>query len=259
MRSVVVIPTYNEAPALPALLDRLLEIDPPFEVLVVDDASPDGTGRLADDYAARYPTRVRVLHRPGKLGLGSAYREGFRRAVDEGAELVFEMDADHSHNPKYLPAMRRRLEEDLDLVIASRYVNGVRVENWPFRRLMLSRFANYYVNVSTGMPASVASDVTSGFRGYHRDVLVAINMGRVRSNGYSFQVEMAFRAWRLGFAVGEVPITFEEHYLTSSKITKGIIWEAIWRTPFLRLTAPRRSAAVVRPRRAPTDGVGSPP
>ena len=125
MRSVVVIPSYNEAPALPSLLDRLLAIRPEFEVLVVDDASPDGTGKIAETYASSSGGRVRVLHRPGKLGLGSAYRDGFQRAVDEGAELVFEMDADHSHNPKYLPAMRSRLEQDLDVAIASRYSKAV--------------------------------------------------------------------------------------------------------------------------------------
>jgi len=249
-----VIPTYNEAAALPSLLARLLEIRPEFEVLVVDDASPDGTGRIAGEMSAASGGRIRVLNRPGKLGLGSAYRDGFRRAMEEGADLVFEMDADHSHNPKYLPAMRQRLETDLDVAVASRYIHGVRVENWPFRRLLLSRFANYYVNLATGMRASVVSDATSGYRGYRREVLEAIGLHRVRSNGYSFQVEMAYRAWRLGYRVGEVPITFEEHYLTSSKITKGIIWEAIWRIPLLRLTASRRAAAPVPVRAAVPPG-----
>jgi dolichol-phosphate mannosyltransferase len=237
MKATIVIPTYDEADALPELLERVLAL-PEFEVLVVDDNSPDGTGKLADGFAAREP-RVSVLHRPGKLGLGSAYRDGFARALRQGADVVFEMDADHSHNPKYLPALLEPLRSQADVTIGSRYVHGVRVENWPFRRLLLSRFANMYVSLAAGIPASVVSDATSGFRGYRREVLEAIRLDRVRSNGYSFQVEMAYRAWRLGFRVCEVPICFEEHYLTSSKMSKAIIWEAIWRTPLLRVTAPR--------------------
>lgn len=238
MRAIVVIPTYDEAAALASILDKVLDTAPGVDVLVVDDASPDGTGEIADAYAARHPG-IRVLHRAGKLGLGSAYRDGFRNALDAGYEAIFEMDADHSHNPKYLPAMLRRLEEDLDVVIGSRYREGVRVENWPFRRLLLSRFANFYVNWTTGLPISLVSDATSGFRGYRRAVLEALDLATVRSNGYSFQIEMAYRAWRLGFRVGEMGITFEEHYLTSSKISRSIIWEAMWRTPLLRLTARR--------------------
>lgn len=238
MKSIVVIPTYDEAPALPSILDRILEVAPRFDVLVVDDASPDGTGEIADDYASRTP-RVRAMHRPGKLGLGSAYRDGFRAALDAGYEAIFEMDADHSHNPKYLTPMLDRLEARLDVVIGSRYRDGVRVENWPFRRLLLSRFANFYVNWTTGLPIGLVSDATSGFRGYRRGVLEALDLSTVRSNGYSFQIEMAYRAWCMGFRVGELGITFEEHYLTSSKISRAIIWEAMWRTPLLRLTAPR--------------------
>ena len=238
MKATIVIPTYDEADALPELLEKVLALPQGFHVLVVDDASPDGTGQLADGFAAR-DRRVTVLHRPGKLGLGSAYRDGFTRALRDGADVVFEMDADHSHNPKYLPALLTPLLADADLTIGSRYVHGVRVENWPFRRLLLSRFANMYVSVVSGLPSAVLSDATSGFRGYRRQVLEAIRLDRVRSNGYSFQVEMAFRAWRLGFRLCEVPICFEEHYLTSSKMSRSIVWEAIWRTPLLRVTAPR--------------------
>ena len=239
MNPVIVIPTYDEAAALPSLLDRILGLPSAFDVLVVDDASPDGTGAIADDYAGRTNGRIRVLHRSGKLGLGSAYRDGFTRAMAEGAAIVVEMDADHSHNPKYLPLLAAAVENGADLAIGSRYVRGVRVENWPFRRLMLSRFANFYVNRATGLPMGVVSDATSGFRAYRRDVLEAIHLPSVTSNGYFLQIEMAFRAWRLGYRVVEVPITFEEHYLTSSKISGPIVWEAIWRTPALRLTAPR--------------------
>jgi len=239
MKATIVIPTYDEADALPELLTRVLALPQGFHVLVVDDASPDGTGELADAVAAREP-RVTVLHRRGKMGLGSAYRDGFTRAMAKGADVVFEMDADHSHNPKYLPALLEPLRAEADVTIGSRYVHGIRVENWPFRRLLLSRFANEYVSLAAGLPSRVVSDATSGFRGYRREVLEAIGLDRVRSNGYSFQVEMAYRAWRLGFRLREVPICFEEHYLTSSKMSKAIVWEAIWRTPLLRLTAPRR-------------------
>jgi glycosyltransferase involved in cell wall biosynthesis len=240
---VVVIPTYDEAAALPSLLDRILGLEQAFDVLVVDDASPDGTGAIADDYARRTNGRIRVLHRAGKLGLGSAYRDGFTRAMADGASIIVEMDADHSHNPKYLAPLVAAIGGGADVAIGSRYVHGVRVENWPFRRLMLSRFANYYVNRATGLPMGVVSDATSGFRAYRRDVLEEIGLSTVSSNGYFFQIEMAFRAWRLGFKVAEVPITFEEHYLTSSKISGAIVWEAIWRTPSLRLTAPRSRRA----------------
>jgi glycosyltransferase involved in cell wall biosynthesis len=253
VRPVVVIPTYNEAAALPELLDRILAHRPEFDLLVVDDASPDGSGKIADDYARRSGV-VHVLHRPEKRGLGSAYCDGFRWALTHGAPFVFEMDADHSHNPKYLPLLLHCLEEEADVAIGSRYVDGVRVENWPFRRLMLSRFANLYVNLVTGMPTTMISDATSGFRGYRREVLETIDLTRVRSNGYSFQIEMAYRAWRLGFRVREVPITFEEHYLTSSKISRRIVAEAIWRTPLLRFTRTRRRSdarsAAMEPGRA---------
>ncbi len=252
MRPVVVIPTYDEAAALPGLLDKVLSRAPEFDILVVDDSSPDGTGRIADEYAGRY-REVRVMHRPGKLGLGSAYRDGFAAALGAGAPAVFEMDADHSHNPRFLPLLLAALDE-ADVAIGSRYVHGVRVENWPFRRLLLSRFANLYVNLATGMPEKVVSDATSGYRGYRREVLEAMDMTRVRSNGYMFQIEMAYRAWRLGYRIREVPITFEEHYLTSSKISRAIIWEAIWRTPLLRLTPVRgrRRAAATAPVRSGT-------
>ena len=239
MKAVVVIPTYNEAAALPALLDRVLGVVPAVDVLVVDDGSPDGTGQIADRMASASAGRVEVLHRPGKMGLGTAYRDGFRKALASGASILVEMDADHSHNPKYLPALIEAVNAGADLAIGSRYVHGVRVENWPFRRLLLSRFANYYVNKASGLPVRVVSDATSGFRAYRRELLEAIGLETVSSNGYFFQIEMAYRAWRMGFRVVEVPIMFEEHYLTSSKISRAIVWEAIWRTPALRIHAPR--------------------
>jgi len=238
MNPVIVMPTYDEAAALPSILDRILALDTPCDVLVVDDGSPDGTGDIADAYA-RKTSRVRVLHRPKKMGLGSAYRDGFGRALAEGATVLLEMDADHSHNPRHLPALLASVGNGADVAIGSRYVNGVRVENWPFRRLMLSRFANYYVNGASGLPGAIVSDATSGFRAYKRGVLEKIGLESIASNGYFFQIEMAYRAWRMGFRIEEVPITFEEHDLTSSKISNGIIWEAIWRTPFLRFSVRR--------------------
>jgi glycosyltransferase involved in cell wall biosynthesis len=239
MKTVIVIPTYDEAETLPRILDGVLALGEDFHLLVVDDQSPDGTGAIAEQYAARHQ-QIRVLHRPGKLGMGSAYRDGFQRVLTEGADLVIEMDADLSHNPKYLPAIRDGLVRDADVVVGSRYVDGVRVENWPFRRLLLSRVANAYVNLTTGLPMDVASDATSGFRGYRRAVLEEIDLRTVRSNGYSFQVEMTVRAWRLGFRIREIPITFEEHYLSSSKMSRAVVWEAVWRTPLLRFRASRR-------------------
>jgi dolichol-phosphate mannosyltransferase len=254
MKPTVVIPTYNEAVALPPLLDRILTHRPEFDVLIVDDNSPDGTGRLADDYAARHGV-VDVLHRPGKMGLGSAYLDGFRHALERGAPSVIEMDADHSHNPRYLPLLLDSLENEADVAIGSRYVHGVRVENWPFRRLMLSRFANFYANIATGMPKSVVTDATSGYRGYRREVLESMDLSRVKSTGYCFQIEMVYRAWRLGFRIQEVPITFEEHYLTSSKISRRIVLEAIWRTPLLRLS---RNHGKRRPAQAMEAGTRTP-
>jgi dolichol-phosphate mannosyltransferase len=245
VKAVIVIPTYDEAQTLPRILEAVLALDDRFHVLVVDDASPDGTGKIADDYAAR-SSRVGVLHRPGKLGMGSAYCDGFERVLAEGADLIIEMDADLSHNPKFLPALHERLSRDADVAIGSRYVDGVRVDNWPFRRLLLSRFANAYVNLVTGLPMEVVCDATSGFRGYRREVLDAIGLGNVRSNGYSFQVEMTVRAWRLGFRIREIPITFEEHYLSSSKLSRSVVWEAMWRTPLLRFSVPRRRAVEAR-------------
>jgi dolichol-phosphate mannosyltransferase len=232
-RRIVILPTYNEAPTLPRLLPRLRRDAPEFEVLIVDDDSPDGTGQIADE-AARDDDAITVMHRAGKQGLGSAYVDGFREALSRGADEIFEMDADLSHNPIYLPAISACLA-DADLAIGSRYRDGVRVNNWPFRRLLLSKAANYYATLASGIPPGEVMDATSGFRGYRREALLGIGLNSVRSNGYAFQVEMVFRCYRRGLRIKEVPIVFEEHYLSESKLSAEIVWEAVWRIPSLRL------------------------
>ncbi|HVL17365.1 MAG TPA: polyprenol monophosphomannose synthase, partial [Gemmatimonadales bacterium] len=190
-RALVVVPTYNEAVNLPSIVPQILAQDPRLDVLIVDDNSPDGTGELADQMAAA-DGRVHVLHRPGKGGLGKAYLAGFRWALERDYELVFEMDADFSHDPKFLADFLRAAEE-ADLVIGSRYKTGVNVINWPISRLLLSLGANQYARWITGMDIM---DSTGGFKCFHRRVLETIDFDRVRSNGYSFQIEMSFRAWK---------------------------------------------------------------
>ena len=230
LKAVVVIPTYNERDNLERLARQILSQDQAIHLLVVDDNSPDGTGELADRLAAE-TSRVSVLHRAGKLGLGSAYREGFRLALDMGADLVVQMDADFSHDPAVLPVFFEAMRES-DLVIGSRYLNGVSVVNWPLRRLMLSYFASVYTRVITGL---TISDCTSGFKCFRRSALEAIDLDRVRSDGYSFQIEMNFRCVERGFRVTEVPIIFIDRHAGSSKMSKRIVREAIlmvWKLKF---------------------------
>lgn len=232
-RALVVIPTYNEAPNLPNLVPQVLAQDPRLEVLVVDDASPDGTGRIADRLAQENP-RVHALHREGKFGLGTAYIAGFRWAVERGYDYVFEMDADFSHDPAHLPAFLRAAA-NADLVLGSRYLGGkVTVVNWPMGRLMLSYFANVYARWVTGLRIW---DLTGGFKCFRSRVLQAIDLSRVRSNGYAFQIEMSVRAWRKGFKLAEVPIVFVDRTEGQSKMNRRIVREAIWMVPRLRLQA----------------------
>ena len=230
MKALIVIPTYNERDNLGEIVPRVLGVDSRFEVLVVDDGSPDGTGDIADELAARIP-RVHVIHRSGKLGLGSAYRAGFRFALERDYDLVFEMDADFSHDPASLPTFLRAIE-DADLVIGSRYLNGVTVVNWPIGRLLLSYAANRYTRIVTGLPLC---DSTTGFKCFRREVLAAIDLDRVRSEGYSFQIEMNFKAWKKGFRIREIPIVFSDRRVGISKMSKRIIREAaamVWRLRF---------------------------
>ncbi len=250
MNVLIVIPTYNERENLPVLLDIILNAFD-YRVLVVDDQSPDGTGKLADDLAARHPARVSVLHRTGPRGLGRSYIDGFRHALTTDAEFVCQMDADLSHDPKYLPAMVEAATR-ADLVLGSRYLNGVSVVNWPLRRLILSSFANTYVRTITGVGAR---DCTAGFRCWTRRTLSRLSLDRFRSDGYSFQVETLFEAARLGSRIVEVPIVFVERRTGSSKLSKGVILESMfmpWRLVLRNRGRIRRGAAYAPAR----DGAG---
>jgi len=229
-RAVVVIPTYNERINLSLIVPQILQQDARLDVLVVDDNSPDGTGQLADELAAADP-RIHVLHRPGKAGLGKAYLAGFRWALERGYDLIFEMDADFSHDPKFLPDFLRAIEH-ADLVLGSRYASGVNVINWPIGRLLLSVGANEYARRITGLPLT---DSTGWFKCFRRRVLEAIDFDQVRSNGYSFQIEMSFRAWKKGFRLLEIPIVFTDRVEGQSKMNKRIVREAIWMVWWLRL------------------------
>jgi dolichol-phosphate mannosyltransferase len=230
-RALVVIPTFNEAVNLPQILPQILEQDPRLEVLVVDDNSPDGTGVLADELGRGNP-RVHTIHRSGKLGLGTAYITGFRWALERGYDYVFEMDADFSHDPRHLPEFLKAIE-DADVVIGSRYLDGkVTVVNWPMGRLMLSYFANIYARWFTGLRIW---DLTAGFKCFRSRVLQAIDLAKVGSNGYAFQIEMNVRAWRKGFRLREIPIVFVDRTEGQSKMNKSIVREAVWKVPRLRL------------------------
>jgi dolichol-phosphate mannosyltransferase len=233
MKSLVVIPTYNESENLPRIVPEVLKQDAGFSVLVVDDGSPDGTGQLADELSKGSAGRVHVLHRPQKNGLGQAYLAGFRWALERDFDLVFEMDADFSHDPKYLPDFLAAARE-ADLILGSRYISGVNVVNWPMSRLLLSYYANVYSRLVTGLPLR---DATGGFKCFHRRVLEAIDLDKVRSNGYSFQIEMSFRAFRKGFRIREIPIVFVDRQAGRSKMSKSIVREAIWMVWRLRLSA----------------------
>jgi dolichol-phosphate mannosyltransferase len=232
-RALVVIPTYNEAPNLAGLLPQVLAQDPRIDVLVVDDNSQDGTGRIADELA-RADVRIHVLHREGKLGLGTAYRAGFRWGLERGYDYLLEMDADFSHDPAHLKEFLKAVE-GADLVLGSRYLGGrVTVVNWPMGRLVLSYCANIYARWLTGLRIW---DLTGGFKCFRRRVLEAINLDQVRSNGYAFQVEMSVRAWRKGFKLAEIPIVFVDRTEGQSKMNKAIVREAVWMMPRLRLMA----------------------
>lgn len=235
---MVVVPTFNEATNVEAILERVLSLPDDFSVLVIDDGSPDGTADIVRRVRADHSDRIGLVQRSGKQGLGTAYLEGFRRALDAGYEYICEMDADFSHSPEDLPRLLeacRPPEEGgagADLAIGSRYIGGVRVINWPLSRLILSFGAGMYTRVITRLPVQ---DVTAGFKCFRRRTLEAIDFERVRSNGYSFQIEMTYRAWRKGFNVVEVPIIFTERTEGQSKMSKAIVREAARKVWELRI------------------------
>jgi len=231
LEALIVIPTYNEIENIGQLLKDLLSLRPDLEILVVDDNSPDGTGNFVDEFAAR-EKRVHALHRPGKLGLGSAYIKGFKWALAEtDAKYIFEMDADFSHDPAAIPEFLERIK-DADLVIGSRYLNGITVVNWPLSRLILSVGANIYTKIVTGMPLK---DATGGFKCFRRHVLEALPLDRIKSDGYSFQIEMNFHTWRRKYRMIEMPIMFVDRRVGTSKMSRRIIYEAafmVWKLRF---------------------------
>lgn len=222
-RPLVVIPTYNEAENLPELIPTILGYEERFEVLVVDDNSPDGTASLVKEMMRTEP-RIHLIERKAKMGLGTAYVAGFKYALEKQFDYIFEMDADFSHDPAELRTLLKKAQE-YDLVIGSRYISGVNVVNWPMRRLLLSYSANLYTRIITGMHVR---DATSGFKCFRREVLESINLDSIHSNGYAFQIEMDFLAWKKGFRVHEIPIVFVDRRVGVSKMSKNIVYEAAW-------------------------------
>ena len=230
MKAFVVIPTYNERDNIVRLAEEVLKQHPSIQILFVDDNSPDGTGLIADELAGQNE-RIKVIHRAGKMGLGSAYCAGFRAALGMGADYLIEMDADFSHDPTVLPVFLEAIQ-GCDLVIGSRYLNGVSVVNWPIRRLMLSVFASLYTRMITGLPVK---DCTSGFKCFRRSTIEAIDLDTVGSDGYSFQIEMNYRCMEKGLKIVEVPIIFIDRHAGSSKMSKKIVREAVFLVWKLRI------------------------
>lgn len=232
MKALAVIPTYNEHDNIATIVPAVLKADKRLSVLVVDDASPDGTGRLAERLKKAHPGRVHVIHRQGKLGLGTAYVAGFKWGLKHGFDRILQMDADWSHDPKVLPDFLKASEQS-DVVVGSRYIDGkVSVVNWPIRRLVLSTLASRYVRLVTGLRLS---DCTGGFKCFHSRVLESIGLDSVRSDGYAFQIELNYKAWKKGFKVSEIPIIFIDRTSGHSKMSGHIVREAVWRVWALRL------------------------
>jgi dolichol-phosphate mannosyltransferase len=231
-QALIIVPTYNERENLPRTAQTLLSLPVKVDILVVDGNSSDGTGKIADELAAKHP-EIHVLHETKKSGLGRAYIASFKWALERDYEFIFEMDSDHSHDPKDIPMfLDAAKNQDVDLVLGSRYVNGIRIMNWPLKRLMLSKSAANYVRIITGMPFT---DPTGGYKCFRRRALQAVNLDAIHSNGYSFQIEMTHKLWRQGLKIVEVPIVFTERVEGHSKMTGHIIREAlimVWRLWF---------------------------
>jgi dolichol-phosphate mannosyltransferase len=229
---LVIIPTYNELDNLPKLIPAVLAQDENIDVLIVDDNSPDGTADYVVAEANNNP-RIKLIKREGKMGLGTAYITGFKYALENSYDYIFEMDADFSHNPDEIPNFLRELEH-YDLVLGSRYIEGVNVINWPMSRLLLSVFANVYTSLITGMSIH---DSTGGYKGFRKEVLQAINLDEIKSNGYTFQIEMTFKAWKKGFRIKEISIVFVDRVKGTSKMSKKIVREAIFMVWKLRFAS----------------------
>lgn len=231
--SLVIIPTYNESENIVRLIRAILRLKDGPDVLIVDDNSPDGTADLVRKEMEGFPGRIHLLERKGKLGLGTAYVEGFRYALERQYSFICEMDADFSHDPKDLPRLIAEVRDgNADVAIGSRYHNGISIVNWPLSRLILSYGANLYARLITGLPVK---DTTAGFKCFRREVLENISLDRIKSNGYAFQIEMHFRAWKAGFSLQEVSIIFRERQVGISKMSKSIIFEAVWMVWGLKL------------------------
>lgn len=232
---IVIIPTYNEIENIQAIIEKVLRLEPVFDLLIVDDGSPDGTAAEVKRLQALHPNRIHLLERKGKLGLGTAYIAGFRYTLEKGYDYIFEMDADFSHNPDDLVRLFKACDEDgADMSIGSRYINGVNVVNWPMGRVLMSYFAGYYVRFITGMPIQ---DATAGFVCYRRKVLETIPLDQIKFIGYAFQVEMKFTTWKYGFKMTEVPIIFTDRTKGTSKMSANIFKEAIFGVIQLKISS----------------------
>lgn len=231
--TLVIIPTYNEANNISELIQKVLQQGELIDLLIIDDGSPDGTANLVKEAQKTYKDRIHLIERSGKQGLGTAYVRGFKFALQHDYSFICEMDADFSHNPSDLPKLINEVKtSQADVAIGSRYANGISIVNWPLSRLILSYSANLYARFITGLPIF---DTTAGFKCIHRKVLETISVDNIRSNGYAFQIELHFRAWQAGFTLKEVAIIFREREEGVSKMSKGIVWEAIWRVWKLKI------------------------